>query len=69
MIQEYMPKINEEGLIQAQPVAILDRKLGKQGNWTVVYILVQWSNMPREKATWELYSDIEKRFPQFNLQT
>lgn len=63
-----MPEIDEEGLIQAQPVAVLDRKLGKQGNRAEVYILIQWSNAPKEEATWELYSDIERGFPQFDLQ-
>jgi len=29
VVQGYLPEIDEEGLIQAYPVAILDRKLGK----------------------------------------
>ena len=29
VVQGYMPEIDEEGLIQSQPVAILDKKLGK----------------------------------------
>jgi len=49
-------------------VAVLDRKLGKQGNRGEVYVLIQWSNSPKEEATWEFYSDIERRFPQFDLQ-
>ena len=68
LVREYMPEIDEEGLIQAQPMAVLDRKLGKQGNHAVVYVLIQWSIAPKEEATWELYSDVEKRFPQCDLQ-
>jgi len=46
----------------------LGRKLGRKGNHALVYVLIQWSNGTKEDATWELYSDIEKKFPQFNLQ-
>jgi len=63
-----MPEIDVDGLIQAEPIAVLDRKLGKSGNRAVVYVLIQWSNAPKEEATWELYSNIEKKFPKFNLQ-
>ena len=55
-------------MIAAEPVAILARKLGKKGNKAVVYLLVQWSNKPKEEATWELYTDIESKFPAFNLE-
>jgi len=54
--------MNEEGEIVVVPVVVLDRKLGKVGHKAAVYLLVQWSTGPREAATWELYSDIEKRF-------
>ena len=57
-----------DGLIQAEPIAVLDRKLGKSGNRAVVYVLIQLSNAPKEEATWGFYSDIEKKFPKFNLQ-
>ena len=67
-VQGYMPEMNDDGLIRAEPVAVLDRRLGKQGNHAVVYVLIQWSNTPKEEATWELYSYIEKRFLQFDLQ-
>ena len=67
-VQSYMPEIDEDGLIQAEPLAVLDKKLGKSGNRAVVYVLIQWSNAPKEEATWELYPDVEKKFPQFNLQ-
>ena len=62
-----MPDIDELGLLPAEPVTILSRKLGKKGNKAVVYLLIQWANKPKEEATWELYSDIEAKFPNFNL--
>ena len=63
-----VPDMDDLGLLAAEPVAILARKLGKRGNRAVIYLLIQWSNRPKEEATWELYSDIEAKFPQFNLE-
>jgi len=40
-VQGFMPEIDEEGLIQGEPIAVLDRRLGKQGNHAVVYVMVQ----------------------------
>ena len=48
-------------------IAVLDRKLGKQGNKVVVYVLIQWSTGSKEDAIWELYLDIEQKFPTFDL--
>jgi len=64
-----VPDIDELGLLAAEPVAILARRLGKRGNKAVVFSLIQWSNKPKEEATWELYSEIEAKFPHFNLAT
>ena len=63
-----VPEVDELGMLAAEPVAILARRLGKKGNKAVVYLLVQWSNRPKEEATWELYSDIEAKFPNFSLE-
>ena len=62
-VQTTLPALNEEGEIAAVPIAILDRKLGKVGNRGEVFLLVQWSTGSREDATWELYSEMERRFP------
>ena len=48
-----VPDMDELGVIAAEPVAILARKLGKKGNKAVVYLLIQWSNKSKEEATWE----------------
>ncbi|GJV55960.1 retrotransposon-related protein [Tanacetum coccineum] len=48
------------GLIQAQPVAILERRIGKVGNAAGVFVLVQWSNSDHEDATWEPIEDIQR---------
>ncbi|GJR58210.1 hypothetical protein Tco_1500372 [Tanacetum coccineum] len=56
-----------QGLIAATPHKHLDRKLAKQGNRVVVYGLIQWSNSSEEDANWELLTDLEKRFPKFDI--
>jgi len=66
-VQSTWPMMNEEGEIVANPVAILDRKLGKMGHRAVVYLLGQWSTGTREDATWELYSEMEKKFPHLDF--
>ena len=64
-----VPDIDELGLLAAEPVAILARRLGRKGNRSVVYLLIQWSNRPKEGAIWELYFEIKAKFPHFNLTT
>lgn len=66
-VQGILPDVDDFGLLAAEPIAILDRKIGKKGNHAVVYILIHWSNKPKEDSTWELYDDIAVRFPQFNM--
>ena len=45
-----VPDMDEEGLLAAAPVAVLAHRLGKKGNHAVVYLLIQWSNRPKEEA-------------------
>lgn len=40
-VQSFMPDIDENGLIIAEPVAVLDRRLGRKGNHAEVYVLIQ----------------------------
>ena len=51
------------GLIAAEPVAVLDRRMGKLGNKAVVYVLIQWSTGLKEEATWELTRILSKNSP------
>ena len=66
-LQCTLPELDAQGLIAAEPVAVLDRKLGKKGNHAVVYVLIQWSTGSKEDATWELYTEMEKHLPSFDL--
>ncbi|GKC80238.1 hypothetical protein Tco_1131012 [Tanacetum coccineum] len=56
---------DEEGLLAANPLKLLERKLVKQNNRMVVYGLIQWSNGAEEDATWEKLEEIVSRFPDF----
>jgi hypothetical protein len=38
-------------LLDLEPEAVLDRRLSKKGNSTVVQVLVKWSSLPLEMAT------------------
>lgn len=35
-----LPKINVDGLIKEEPIAILDHRMMKQNNWAVVEVLI-----------------------------
>ena len=60
--------MDAQGFIAAEPVAVLHRKLGGKWHKVVVYVSIQCSNTPKEEATWELYIDIENKFPRFPVE-
>ncbi|GJS04942.1 retrotransposable element Tf2 [Tanacetum coccineum] len=53
-----LPHCGPNGLLLAEPVAILDKRLAKMNNKAVVYVLVKWYNHTDEDATWENYADL-----------
>ncbi|GKA66052.1 retrotransposon-related protein [Tanacetum coccineum] len=55
-------------LFTAVPVAMLDRKIAKVRNATIVYWLVQWSSEDVEYA-WELATEIQAKYPKFNVDS
>lgn len=48
-----------------QPQEILERRMIKRGNKAIPQILIHWEQMSRDDATWEDYSTMKLRFPQF----
>ncbi|GKC78618.1 gypsy/ty3 retroelement polyprotein, partial [Tanacetum coccineum] len=62
-----LPQCNADGELLSVPMEVLDRRLGKVGNAAQVYLLIRWSSGIVDDATWELHSDIAKRFPNFQL--
>lgn len=65
VVQTTLPLTDEQGHIQLEPLAILDRKLVKRNNRPHSLVLVQWTNSIPEDATWESWSDLHRRFPKF----
>ncbi|KAF7151067.1 hypothetical protein RHSIM_Rhsim02G0189700 [Rhododendron simsii] len=60
-----LPPVNEEGNMQIEPVAVLERKMVKRNNRVVVQWLVQWSRSFPEDATWIDYEEFLSKFPNF----
>ncbi|GKE35528.1 retrotransposable element Tf2 [Tanacetum coccineum] len=61
-----LPQLREDGLLEYKPMAILERRLGKQNNRPVMFVLTQWTNRPIEEATWEINADLIARFLGFD---
>nr|GEV58065.1 RNA-directed DNA polymerase, eukaryota [Tanacetum cinerariifolium] len=51
---------DREGLLEPEPIALLDRKMVKKHNAVVVYRLVQWSGGTKEDSTWEPLKELKK---------
>lgn len=65
VITPELPLTGPEGEFQAEPVAILERKIKKKGDAYTVFIKVSWAHLPESEATWEDYYEMEKRYPEF----
>lgn len=50
-----VPLIGEERQLLAQPERILDRRMDHRENKITMQVLVKWSSLGEEKATWEDY--------------
>jgi hypothetical protein len=46
-----------------EPVELLERRLVKKGGQATPQVLVRWSGIPIEPATWEDYYVLKRRFP------
>ncbi|GFS46186.1 hypothetical protein Acr_00g0100660 [Actinidia rufa] len=60
-----LPPVSDEGVLQMEPVAVLDRRMVKRNNEAVVQWLVQWSRTFPEDATWIDYDEFHSKFPDF----
>ncbi|GKE92250.1 retrotransposon-related protein [Tanacetum coccineum] len=67
--QPVMPQCDPSGSLSYVPVKVLDRKMVKDNNRRVVYVLIQWSNGSPNNATWELATALEKKFPNFSFNS
>ncbi|GJV09713.1 reverse transcriptase [Tanacetum coccineum] len=69
IVQPVMPQCDPSGSLSCVPVKVLDRKMVKDNNRRVVYVLIQWSNGSPDNATWELATALEKKFPDFSFNS
>ncbi|XP_071694895.1 uncharacterized protein [Rutidosis leptorrhynchoides] len=62
-----LPVLDPNGLIATAPLKILGRKLVKQNNRAAVYVLTQWIDGNEDDATWEPAEDLNRRYPDFQI--
>ena len=66
VVQYELPYTNDEGKFLVKTVTILQLQMVKRKNAAMVRVLVQWSNLPPEDATWEDYDFLRAMFPGFD---
>ncbi|KAH9671915.1 hypothetical protein KPL70_017529 [Citrus sinensis] len=57
--------IQEDGRMQLEPLALLEKRTVKRNNRPVVQWLIHWTNSFPEDATWEDACVIRQKFPEF----
>ncbi|KAF7119456.1 hypothetical protein RHSIM_Rhsim13G0234900 [Rhododendron simsii] len=63
--QSTLPPVDTDGILEPEPVAVLDRRLVKFKGRPATQFLVQWSNSYPEDATWEFYQQLKDKYPAF----
>jgi hypothetical protein len=58
-----LPTLPALDCVDTAPEAILDRRMKKKGNRTIVQVLLKWKNLPEETATWEDWDTLKASFP------
>jgi hypothetical protein len=58
-----LPSVSLLDSVEIEPEQILDHRLTKKGSATATQVLVKWSNVLKEMATWEDYYILKDRFP------
>lgn len=63
-----LPLISSSANLSSEPQLVLDRRIVKRNNAPVTQLLIKWTNSSDDDATWEDYTLIKRRFPQFILE-
>lgn len=58
-----LPKLPALDTVNTEPESILDRRMMKKGNASVVQVLIKWTNMPADAVTWEDWDVLKNNFP------
>jgi hypothetical protein len=57
------PKPPALDVMDTEPEKILDRRLVKKGNAALPQVLIKWTNLPEDAATWENWETLKVKFP------
>jgi Chromo (CHRromatin Organisation MOdifier) domain len=63
-----LPLLNSNGQLQIYPEAILARRAIKRDNTAIPQLLIKWSNLSEDDASWEDYSVIRNVYPDVILE-
>jgi hypothetical protein len=58
-----LPKFSALDVLNTEPELVLDRRLVKKGNAAVPQVLIKWTGLPTDTATWEDWKVLKVRFP------
>jgi hypothetical protein len=58
-----LPPVNGDGIIQPEPVAVLDKRSKAQDNKAITEVLIRWAGQSPEDATWEESIALKKAYP------
>jgi Integrase zinc binding domain/Chromo (CHRromatin Organisation MOdifier) domain len=67
-ISPTLPIATPTGQLKIYPAQILNRRAIKRTNEAVPQLLIRWTNLPLEDASWEDYDLLERHYPQFILE-
>ena len=62
-VYKTLPTMTDLEATTAQPEKILEHRLVKKGNNVVPQVLITWTGLPQDLATWEDYHVVKERFP------
>ena len=51
VVHTCLPMLTEDGLMIKEPVAIIDRRIGKRNGKAITEVLIQWKNSFSKNAT------------------
>ena len=63
VLQQEEVNVSLDAKYKERPVQILDRKNKELRNKTIPLVKVWWKNRTKEEATWELESEMRKKYP------
>jgi hypothetical protein len=58
-----LPKCPTLDALDTEPETVLECRLVKKGNSVVPQVLIKWTGLPADRATWEDWEVLKTRFP------